>query len=1381
MVLKTFKRRCVEGLVLGAMAMFLINANITIPRRTPPPPATVAIIQDPTVDTSNVDNSSIVERAIDSALGTGGITNLVHPGDTVVIKPNLVTLTYSAVTDWRVVKALVNVVKTANPGKIIIAEASALNNTFTIMNSYGYTATNFPGVSFVDLNDTINYPLNDYTLTDGVIGKVQKMAAIIYNADVFITVPRMKTHGHCGITGALKNIGVGAPPFAIWNVSGSNNNKGGMHHDIRREIVEHVLCRVPDFALMDGIAAMEGNGPSGGDLLNTKLILASRDPVALDAVACNIMEIPPFLITHQVLSANKNIGTMDMNKITVVGNTLASVQYPFVRAQASAPILPSEPGSIPYRATTVIRPVRQAMTTDGDLSEWGYANTIAADASYQVNGSLSNWSGPADCSFKAKFLYDAQNLYVAVVVRDDQKLPNPNTGSAIRNGECVELYLSTYPSQFNTITRATTYNSQYDYCLDISYAANPQTYMFSHSTTPTNIVASKAETSDGYIIEAKIPWSNFANFSLDSVYRELGINLAVDDADNSPATVDNKILWTNDAAIETNPIKMGVAYLDPAGGLYLNSFTLKLTSSNGTVATSPNQLWYDSNSVVQMTATPSTGFTFTGWSGDATGSTNPLSMIMSGNKNITANFTASAVTQFSITLTSMNGTVAANPSQVLYDSNTVVQLTATPANGYTFSGWSGDATGSTNPLSVTMNGNKYITAIFTIQTSTQYSITLTSTNGTVAKNPSQALYDSNSIVQLTATPNIGFTFTGWGGDASGSTNPVSVTMNGNKNITANFTIKQYSITLTSTNGTVAKNPSLTLYDSNTVVQLTATPNTSYTFSGWSGDATGATNPLSVTMNGNKNITANFSLIGLPSPWATVDIGTVSPAGSAAWAADSFTVKGSGADIWGAADAFRFVSQSLTGDATIIARVASQSNSNGWAKSGIMFREALTAGAKHVTLIVTPSNGINLQYRATTGGTSTTVAAGAGITAPIWLKLVHSGSIFTAYRSTDGITWTQAATLTQTMASPLYAGLCVCSHLAGTLCTTVFKNVSATVTAPNNAPTIATAAKATPNPVTASTTALSVLGADDNGEANLTYSWATTGTPPAAATFSANGTNAAKSSTATFTKAGSYNFQVTVKDQGNLTVTSAIAVTVNQTPTSIVVSPASATVNTSATQQFSAAQRDQFATNLTTQPTFTWSVSGGGTINASGLFTAGTTAGGPYTITAKSGTISGTASVTVTLVSTPVYRLNSGGAASSPFTADQYYTGGTASSTTSAITTTGVTNPAPQAVYQTERYGTFSYTLPGLVVAAQYTVRLHLAEIYFTASGQRTFNVVINGTTVLTNYDIYAATGARYKAVVREFTATADSQGRIVINFNSVINNAKSSGIEIIRK
>jgi uncharacterized repeat protein (TIGR02543 family) len=1381
MVFKTVKRRVVEGLVLSVMALFLINATITIPRRPPPPPATVAIIKDAAVDTFNVANSTIVERAIDSALGPGGITNLVHPGNTVLIKPNIVTDQLSAVTDYRVVMALVNVIKTASPGRIIIAEASAQNHTGTLMSHLGYTVANFPGVDLVDLNDIVTYPLNTYVLADALIGKNQQMAAIIYDANVFITVPRMKTHGHCGITGALKNIGVGAPPFSLWNVPGVNDNKGGMHHDIRREIVEHVLYRVPDFALMDGIAAMEGNGPAGGDLLPTKLILASRDPVALDAVACNIMEIPPFLITHQVLSANKNIGTMDMSKIAIKGNTIASVQYPFTRAVASSPILPSEPGSIPYRATTVIRPARQAMTIDGDLSEWGYANTITADAGYQVNGTASNWSGPADCSFNAKFLYDSLNLYVAAIVRDDHKQPNLYTGSSIGNGECIELYLSTYPTQFNTLTRATTYNAQYDYCMGISYAASPKTYMFSHNTAPTGVIASKAETSDGYIIEAKIPWSNFANFSLDSLCPELGINLAVDDADNSPTAVDNKILWSNDAAIETNPIKMGVAYLDPSGGLYLNAFTLKLTSTNGIVATSPSQMWYDSNTVVQITANPNTGYTFSGWSGDASGSTSPVNVTMNGNKSVTATF---GIKQYSITLASTNGTVSKSPDYTLYDSNTVVQLTATPNDGYTFTGWSGDTTVSTNPLNVTVKKNRNITANFTNGTIPQYSITLTSTNGTVAKSPNLSLYDSNTVVALTATPNAGYTFTGWSGDTTVSTNPLNVTVKKNRNITANFingTIPQYSITISATNGTVAKSPNQTSYDSNTVVALTATPNAGYTFTGWSGDTTGSTNPLSVPMKKNRNITANFiTSTGLPSPWAAQDIGSVSPAGSATWAADSFTVKGSGADIWGTADAFRFVSQSLTGDATIIARVASQTNSNGWAKSGIMFRETLTAGSKHVMLVVTPSNGVNLQYRATTGGSSTTVGAGTGIKAPIWLRLVHSGSTFTAYRSTDGTNWTQAATLTQTMTSPLYTGLCVTSHANGTLCTSVFKNVSLTVAAPNNPPTIATPASATPNPVIASTTALSVLGADDKGEANLTYTWAATGTPPAAVTFTANGTNAAKNATATFTKAGSYNFQVTVKDQGNLTVTSSIAVTVNQTPTSIVVSPASATIGISATQQFIAAERDQFGTNLTAQPAFTWSVSGGGTINTSGLFTAGTTLGGPYTVTAQSGSLSNTASVTVS-TSTPVYRINSGGSAASPFTADQYYSGGTASSTTSAITTTGVTNPAPQAVYQSERYGTFSYTLPGLVVGAQYTVRLHFAEIYWTASGKRTFNVVINGTTVLTNYDIFAVTGGQYRAVVREFTATADAQGRIVINFNTVINNAKSSGIEIIRQ
>lgn len=341
------------------------------------------------------------------------------------------------------------------------------------------------------------------------------------------------------------------------------------------------------------------------------------------------------------------------------------------------------------------------------------------------------------------------------------------------------------------------------------------------------------------------------------------------------------------------------------------------------------------------------------------------------------------------------------------------------------------------------------------------------------------------------------------------------------------------------------------------------------------------------------------------------------------------------------------------------------------------------------------------------------------------------------------------------------------------------SASVTIVQPNMGPTIASPAIATPSPVIADTTALSVLGDDDGGEGNLTYTWATTGTPPAPVTFSANGTNAAKATTATFTKAGSYAFQVTVMDQGNLTATSAVTVTVSQTLTSIVVSPSSATVSPSATQPFSATARDQFAANLSTQPSFTWSVSGGGTISSSGLFTAGTSAGGPYTVTAASGGKSGTASVAV--AQSIIYQINCGGSASSPYTADQYYSGGTARTVSSNVTTTGVTNPAPQAVYRAERYGSVTYTLPNLSAGASYLVRLHFAELYWTATGRRRFNVAINGTTVLSNYDIYAATGARYKAIVREFTATASASGQIIIKLTTVTDNATIEGIQIIRQ
>jgi len=144
-----------------------------------------------------------------------------------------------------------------------------------------------------------------------------------------------------------------------------------------------------------------------------------------------------------------------------------------------------------------------------------------------------------------------------------------------------------------------------------------------------------------------------------------------------------------------------------------STFTLNTTAVNGTVVKLPNTATYNSGTTVQLTATPATGFVFTSWSGDATGSASPLTVTMNANKNITANFTAIVAGTFTLNVTAINGTVVKNPDLISYANGATVQLTATPATGFEFTSWSGDATGSASPVTVTMNGNKNVTANFT--------------------------------------------------------------------------------------------------------------------------------------------------------------------------------------------------------------------------------------------------------------------------------------------------------------------------------------------------------------------------------------------------------------------------------------------------------------------------------------------------------------------------------------------------------------------------------------------------------------------------------------------------------------------------------------------
>jgi len=145
----------------------------------------------------------------------------------------------------------------------------------------------------------------------------------------------------------------------------------------------------------------------------------------------------------------------------------------------------------------------------------------------------------------------------------------------------------------------------------------------------------------------------------------------------------------------------------------------------------------------------------------------------------------------------------------------------------------------------------------------------------------------------------------------------------------------------------------------------------------------------------------------------------------------------------------------------------------------------------------------------------------------------------------------------------------------------------------------------------------------------------------------------------------------------------------------------------------------------------------------------------------------------------VWAVNCGGGAAAQFAVDSNFTGGGTSVSAATIDTTGLTNPAPQTVYQSERHGNFSYTFGGFIPGIGCTVRLHLAETYWSNPGQRVFNVSINGAQALTNCDIVAATGAKNKALVREIAATASTIGQVVITFTTVTDNAKCSGIEIV--
>jgi endonuclease/exonuclease/phosphatase family metal-dependent hydrolase len=178
---------------------------------------------------------------------------------------------------------------------------------------------------------------------------------------------------------------------------------------------------------------------------------------------------------------------------------------------------------------------------------------------------------------------------------------------------------------------------------------------------------------------------------------------------------------------------------------------------------------------------------------------------------------------------------------------------------------------------------------------------------------------------------------------------------------------------------------------------------------------------------------------LPSGWSHGDIGAVATAGWSDTDGTEFRLGGSGADIWGGSDEFHFTYRLLSGDGSIVARVASLDYLDAWTKSGVMMRESLSASSAHAFMLVSAGNGNAFQRRTSNGSSSSHTVGSSGS----YVKLVRSGNTFSAYSSSDGSNWSRVGSESISMGATIYVGLAVTSHSDGAVASATFADVEVT--------------------------------------------------------------------------------------------------------------------------------------------------------------------------------------------------------------------------------------------------------------------------------------------------------------------------------------------------
>ncbi len=340
------------------------------------PEATVAIVRSEksqAADISIEDINRMIHKAVAMA---GGFDTLIHEGDRVVIKPNVIAgrsqgASYGnafpkeangIATDYRIIQVVVNMVREKNKtGKIVMIEGSGYGLTRKNINAIGYNKiTGLDSIICLDENIVKWYDTNSKTLTKVSLPKGKNLysAANVYylnkvyaDAKVLISLPCLKSHFLTGITGGIKNVGIGATPVEMYGngLSSPEDDQPGrwnhiQHGDFSTQTVpldkwihDFYLCKPVSYVIMDGLQGADYGpypGSNSSHLLkdvqkNLRVILAGNDPLAVDATEALIAGFDPYLIGHLVLLGKDSIGCINPARIKIKGTQLHEIKTNF--------------------------------------------------------------------------------------------------------------------------------------------------------------------------------------------------------------------------------------------------------------------------------------------------------------------------------------------------------------------------------------------------------------------------------------------------------------------------------------------------------------------------------------------------------------------------------------------------------------------------------------------------------------------------------------------------------------------------------------------------------------------------------------------------------------------------------------------------------------------------------------------------------------------------------------------------------------------------------------------------------------------------------------------------------------------------------------------